>query len=60
MPWIARRLEATLTDFAEGGLRIHPDTLRAMGGDRGPFGGRSAPWWLVAALAGLLLVSILA
>ena len=60
LPVIARRLEATLTDFAEGGLRIHPETLRAMGGDRGLFGGRSAPWWLVAALLGLLLVSVLA
>ena len=60
LPAIARRLEGALTDLAEGGLRIHPDSLQAMGGDRGPLGGRSAPWWLVAVLLGLLLVAVLA
>ncbi len=60
LPVIARRLEGALTDLAEGGLRIHPETLRAPGGDRGPFGGRSAPWWLVASLLALLLVAVLA
>jgi ubiquinone biosynthesis protein len=58
LPVIARRLEAALTDLAEGGLRVHPDSLRAMGGDHGRCGGRSAPWWLVAALLALLLVAI--
>jgi ubiquinone biosynthesis protein len=60
LPAVARHLEAALKDLAEGGLRLHPDTLRGLGGRRGPLGGPSAPWWLVAALLGLLVVALLA
>jgi len=60
LPVIARRLEGALTDLAEGGLRLHPGTVKALRGGRSGLAGRPAPWWLVAVLLGLLAVSVLA
>src|SRR5690606_1587996 len=59
LPAIARHLEAVLVETRTDGFRLHPDTIRAFRDERRPFGGRSAPWWLVAILAGLLALALL-
>jgi ubiquinone biosynthesis protein len=56
LPRILRHLDTALTGFAEGGLRLHPETIRAMGGGRRA----GAPWWLVAVLGVLLLLVLVA
>ncbi|MDZ4735321.1 MAG: 2-polyprenylphenol 6-hydroxylase [Rhodospirillaceae bacterium] len=52
LPRILRHLDTALTGFAEGGLRLHPETIRALGGGRRA----GAPWWLVAILGIVLLL----
>ena len=60
LPQIIDRVDAVTADMAKGGLRLHPDTARAIRGEDGTR--RTARWflwapWLVAAalLAALLL-----
>jgi ubiquinone biosynthesis protein len=52
LPRVLRHLDTAVSGLAEGGLRLHPDTVRAMRS-----GGRpGAPWWLVALLGLVLLL----
>jgi ubiquinone biosynthesis protein len=61
LPHIIERVDAVTTDMARGGLRLHPDTARAI---RGETAGKPrtarwflwAPWLLAAALVIALLL----
>ncbi|MCW8971618.1 MAG: hypothetical protein OQK23_10200, partial [Rhodospirillales bacterium] len=48
LPRVLEGLERAADTFTEDGLRLHPDTLRAMRGDRS-FNG-AANWWPLIAL----------
>ena len=50
LPDLVTDLEATVADFATGGLRLHPDTLRALNNDGAGRNARLALWIAVAAL----------
>jgi ubiquinone biosynthesis protein len=58
LPTIIEGLEKSVTQVTQGGLKLDPDTVRAMVGDKSH--GPSIPLWVIAALlAGLLLIQIL-
>ena len=56
LPRLVRDAEATLADFADGGLKLHPETVRALGGYRGRGGGRPLFWAGLIALAAIFLI----
>ena len=55
LPRLVKHAEATLADLAEGGLKLHPDTVRALGGDAARTGGRPLFWAGLIALAAIFL-----
>ena len=59
LPRLAANAEAALAMIAQGGVRLHPDTLAALAkasGGRGRGRGGSLPWAWVALLAGAVAV----
>jgi ubiquinone biosynthesis protein len=61
LPRIVERVDAITADMARGGLKLHPDTARALRGEE-PGKARRVPWmlwapWLLAAV--LLLIVLL-
>jgi len=61
LPRIVDRMDAVTTDLAQGGLKLHPDTARAIRGEeagkpRPRFWMVWAPWLLVAALLAALIL----
>jgi ubiquinone biosynthesis protein len=54
LPELARQAETALGQLAEGGLRLHPDTVQALAARRG--GSHSLLWPLWAAVVLLLLI----
>jgi ubiquinone biosynthesis protein len=61
LPRTLANLERATATLAEGGIRLHPDSLTALQDGRGRRGGRSVSWalWCIAALlAGLLILSV--
>ena len=55
LPRLAAEAERLASDLAAGGLRLHPDSLKAMGGDSAGRSARWAFWIALAALAVALL-----
>ncbi len=55
LPKLVKDAEATLADLAEGGLKLHPETVRALGGNAGRRGGRPLFWAGLIALAAIFL-----
>jgi ubiquinone biosynthesis protein len=60
LPRIVERVDAITTDMARGGLKLHPDTARALRGEE-PGKARRIPWmlWAPWLLAAALLLFIL-
>ena len=61
LPRIIDRVDAVTADLARSGLKLHPDTARAIRGEQ-PGTSRTARWWLWApwlAAAGLLAALLL-
>ena len=56
LPRLAAEAERLASDLAAGGLRLHPDSLKAMGGDAG----RSARWafWIALAALAVALLAV--
>ncbi|MBT7769849.1 MAG: 2-polyprenylphenol 6-hydroxylase, partial [Rhodospirillales bacterium] len=55
LPTIIEGLEKSVIQVTQGGLKLHPDTVRAMAGRKGP--GTPLPLWVIAGfLAALLFV----
>jgi ubiquinone biosynthesis protein len=59
LPHIIDRVDAVTADMARGGLRLHPDTARAIRGEEN--GKRRVPWmlWAPWLLAAALLAALL-
>jgi ubiquinone biosynthesis protein len=58
LPIIIESLEKSVVQVTQGGLKLHPDTVRSMVGDKGQ--GSSLPLWVIAALLlALLLIQTL-
>ncbi|MGE5538369.1 MAG: 2-polyprenylphenol 6-hydroxylase [Gemmatimonas sp.] len=57
LPGTLARVEATLGDFTEGGLRLHPHTLRALAEDRRRTSVAPA-LWVIAVLLFLILLAL--
>jgi len=59
LPGLLRHAEQALTGLAEGGLKLHPDTVRAMRGEGGARSKSAVIAWLVAgALAAALAFTL--
>ena len=58
LPRLLRDAESTVTALREGGVRLHPDSLRALGEQRAARAGlpQWLPWLLVAVMAALLFL----
>lgn len=56
LPELARQVETTVGQLADGGLRLHPDTVRALSASRN---GRTALLWPLWGAVVLLLVILL-
>ena len=61
LPQIVARVDAITADMAVGGLKLHPDTARALRGEEPGKGCRVnwmlwAPWLLVAVLLAALIL----
>ncbi|MGE4280161.1 MAG: 2-polyprenylphenol 6-hydroxylase [Magnetospirillum sp.] len=56
LPRMLAETEKAYTNLMNGGLKLHPDTVRAMRGEGG--GRRTTAWlpWVLAAILGILLV----
>ena len=52
---LIERAERTLDAFANGGIRLHPQSLTALTGRASRSSGRLLPWALCLLLSGLLL-----
>lgn len=48
LPTIIEGLENSVVQITQGGIKLHPDTIRAMVGDKGR--GASLPLWVIVAL----------
>jgi ubiquinone biosynthesis protein len=62
LPRTLAQLERAPAALAEGGIRLHPDSLAPFHDAKGRRGGRSVPWalWSIAALlAGILILSLI-
>ena len=57
LPALVERAERAINDLADGGLRLHPDTVRQFAEARQGRRLRAWPFW-VAALAGLLVLAL--
>ncbi|HYB57200.1 MAG TPA: 2-polyprenylphenol 6-hydroxylase, partial [Alphaproteobacteria bacterium] len=59
LPELARQTRSLLSELADGGLRLHPDTLAALAA-RGR-GSRALLWplWLAVALLFLILIGLI-
>ncbi len=55
LPKLVKDAEATLADLAEGGVRLHPETVRALGAARAPGVGKPLIWAGLIALAAIFL-----
>jgi ubiquinone biosynthesis protein len=55
LPHLVERAERTLDAFANGGIRLHPQSLTALAGRASRSSGRLLPWALCLLLSGLLL-----
>jgi ubiquinone biosynthesis protein len=55
LPHLVERAERTLDAFANGGIRLHPQSLNALAGNPSRSPGRLLPWALCLLLTGLLL-----
>lgn len=53
LPRLVRGMEQVLADFEKGGLKLHPDTVRAMRGERGV---KSTKHTFLLSIIGVLLV----
>jgi ubiquinone biosynthesis protein len=53
LPTIIEGLEKSVVQVTQGGLKLHPDTVRAMVGSKGP--SASLPLWVIAGLLAALL-----
>ncbi len=58
LPALTERVERAIGDFADGGLRLHPDTVRRFAEARGTR--RPVAWPLLAALLAVALVLVVA
>ena len=57
LPRLVANVEKTAIMIAEGGLKLHPDSVRALAGEkRNPRGGFSPLWLIVALLAAILVL----
>ncbi len=57
LPRLVANVEKTAAMIAEGGLKLHPDSVRALAGEkRNPRGGFSPLWLIVALLAAILVL----
>jgi ubiquinone biosynthesis protein len=59
-PMILRGIERAASDLAEGGVRIHPDTLQALKRAEPPPPAPQWPLWLALAVLGMAVVWLLA
>jgi ubiquinone biosynthesis protein len=55
LPGLIARLDDTVGDMAQGGLRLHPDTVRALAAVRAERRRRTWPVWLLIALLGIVI-----
>lgn len=60
IPAVVHGLEAALSQFDEQGLKLHPDTVRQLRGQRQSGGVTALTWIAVVALAGAALVGVAA
>jgi ubiquinone biosynthesis protein len=56
LPGLVDKLESTLTDMADGGLRLHPDTVRRFAAERARSRAALWPLWLGIAIALVVLL----
>lgn len=54
LPHLLSNVERTLSMLGQGGLRLHPETLKVLGGNRQGGGTALALWLIVALLAAIL------
>ncbi len=59
LPRLIADTERLVGAAAEGGLRLHPDTVRALAGERRPDRGLLWPLWLVVGLLAAILLALL-
>ncbi|MDH5489030.1 MAG: 2-polyprenylphenol 6-hydroxylase, partial [Rhodospirillaceae bacterium] len=59
LPRLVRGLEQALADFEKGGLKLHPDTLKAMRGGAGKGAGKSTiGLGLLLAILGIGIIAL--
>ncbi|MCH7711277.1 MAG: 2-polyprenylphenol 6-hydroxylase, partial [Proteobacteria bacterium] len=59
LPELLANVEAGAAMLAEGGLKLHPETVSALAGHGRDRRRAPAVWWLIAALLGVILLLLL-
>ncbi|MEE9250794.1 MAG: 2-polyprenylphenol 6-hydroxylase [Alphaproteobacteria bacterium] len=59
LPRLVANVEKTASMIADGGLKLHPDSVRALAGEKRNPRGRFSPLWLIVALLAAILVLLL-